>query len=124
MYLRGEDFAQDWAKAWAWMQIAKDNKYEHADGAIATVEKKMPPPERELANNYLKELRKQYSSAEISNRLLPIFDSKNAFISSARPTYVHQAKYPSAMGKAGKSGFVDLQYVTGKDGTPRYFKIV
>lgn len=124
MHLRGEDVAQDRAKAWAWMQIAKENKHEHADGAIATTEKKMTPQERELANEHLTGLRKQYSNVEISNRLLPIFDSKNAHISSTRPTYVHQPKYPAAMARAGKSGFVDIQYVSGRDGTARYFNVI
>lgn len=124
MHLRGEDFQQDATKAWAWMQIAKENGSEFADGAIATVEKKLTPGERDRANAHLKTLKEQYSSAEISNRFLPIFTSKNSAISSTRPSYVHQPSYPASMERAGKSGFVDVQYVAGKDGTARYFKTI
>lgn len=124
MHLRGEHFEQDLPEAWAWMKVAQSNGFDSAGGALGAIESRLTQDELTYAHSRFDMLMEQYGNDAITKRLLPTYENRNANISPSRANYVHQPIYPRNMLRRGQSGYVDLQYVVGKDGSPRYFNVI
>ena len=126
MHLRGEFLPRDTSKALAWVSLARENGSENAGGVQALLEQKLTAEEKQEAQRYLQELRTQYGTTVISHKLMPIFKTTGTQVRSSRRSYFHTPEYPKSLSKqrTPPTGWVDMQYVVGKDGSTRYFKVV
>lgn len=124
MHVRGEHVEKDLTKGLAWAYIAQQNDAPPAQSLIDTLTNKLSADEVEQAQQESSRLHKTYSEEAIKTKFLPVQTTSASAFAPAKIVFSARPAYPRIMAKRGRAGWVDLQFMVGKDGTVRYYHVL
>lgn len=118
MYYRGEGGPRDLQAAYAWARVASDHGQQNAAALVAKLETQLQA-ELASARQQYQRVREQ-AGPERMPTLYPVNTGRASSYKHGAPLFTAQPTFPASMARAGKSGWVDLMFVVGKDGSVRY----
>jgi len=119
MYYRGEYVKKDNSLAYAWITLATQEQAYKAQGLNEKIYIRMTDTEQKAAKETYKILVDKYNDQAIEKRITPNFTGKSLAVKDQRIIKSVRPKYPQALVRQGKSGFVDMTFTIDKHGATR-----
>lgn len=117
MYYRGEYVAKDMPTAYAWMNLAAQEKSLLEKGTHLNIYKKLNEEQKKIADEKYAALLAEYGDQAAQARLAPKMSSTSISVQKQRMLKSVSPKYPQDLLHRGVSGFVDLIFSIDKNGT-------
>lgn len=124
MHVRGEHVEQNMMTALAWAYVAHQNGAPPAQGLIDKLTSSLSDGEVAQAQKESSRLQTTYGEKAIKARFLPVEGKSTAKFEPAQILFSADPDFPWTMVKRRRSGWVDVQYTVGKDGTARYYQVL
>jgi len=121
MHLNGEGTPTDLTEAFAWMTLAQDESNPEHEDTLNMMRSKFSEEQLLLAEDRATQLLEKYGTSTLISQLSPITLAENENSPSTSPQVEVikrvQPRYPSRLARAGRRGWVSVEFDIHPDGT-------